>query len=105
MRTGAVLFFHLFHRVNSSAKVCELGEFLLNRLKPFQPLVVRELCLRVHSISTVTPIVVIQLLKLCDLSAETPNLFSKHFEVIHAIKNNASGPIERRFAIPSAVGH
>jgi hypothetical protein len=60
MQTGAMLFFPLFDRENSSAEVSELGEFLLDRLQPFKPFVVRELILRVHPISTVPPIVVIQ---------------------------------------------
>jgi hypothetical protein len=32
MQPGAVLFFPLFNRKNSSAKASELGEFLLDRL-------------------------------------------------------------------------
>jgi hypothetical protein len=32
MQTGAMLFLHLFYRTNSSAKVCELREFLLDCL-------------------------------------------------------------------------
>jgi hypothetical protein len=31
-QTEAVLFFHLFHRVRSSAKASELGKFLLDSL-------------------------------------------------------------------------
>jgi hypothetical protein len=32
MQTGAVLLFHLFHGTNSSAKISELEEFLLDFL-------------------------------------------------------------------------
>jgi hypothetical protein len=32
MQTEAVLFFHLFHRVHSSAEATELGKFLLDSL-------------------------------------------------------------------------
>jgi hypothetical protein len=34
-------------------------------------------------VSAFTSILLVQLSKLCDLSAETPNLFPKDFEVIH----------------------
>jgi len=32
METGAVLFLHLFHGMNSTAKISELGKFLLDCL-------------------------------------------------------------------------
>ncbi len=32
MQAGAVLFFHLFCRMNSAAKVCDLRKFLLDSL-------------------------------------------------------------------------
>ena len=41
--TGAVLFLHLFHGVNSSAKFSELGEFLLDFKKSLLALAVCDL--------------------------------------------------------------
>jgi hypothetical protein len=76
MQPGAVLLFHLFHRVNSSAKSSELGEFVLDCLQPFLPLAMSNLSL--CFVSAFTPILVIQLLKMSDLDAETPNLFPEH---------------------------
>jgi hypothetical protein len=75
MQPGSVLCFSLFHRENSSAKVSELAEFLLDGLEPFMPLAVSDLslCFMVG----LTAIVVIQFLKVCDLGAETPNFFTK----------------------------
>jgi hypothetical protein len=62
------------------AEVSELGEFLLDRLEPFMPLAVSDLSLCFISGPTPsTPILVVQLLKVCDLVAETPDLFAKHF--------------------------
>jgi hypothetical protein len=75
MREGSVLGFPLFHRENSSAEVSELAEFLLDGLEPFMPLAVSDLSLRF--MVGLTAIVVIQFLKVCDLGAETPNLFTK----------------------------
>jgi len=89
-----VLLLHLLRRTNSSAKISELGKFLLDFLQPLLPLAVCDLGL--WSISASEPISVVQLLKLCDLGAETPNLVVKHCEMIHAIKDNASRTIERR---------
>jgi hypothetical protein len=37
-------------------------------------------------ISLSKPISVVQLLKLCDLGAETPNLLPKHCEMIHTVR-------------------
>ena len=76
MQTGAVLFFPLFDRENPSAKASELDQFLLDGLQPFLPLAVGDLSL--CFIAAVTPILVIQLLKVCDLVAEMPDLFAKH---------------------------
>jgi len=76
IHTGTVLFFHLFDRVNSSAKVSELGEFLLDCLETFLPLAMSNVSQRF--ISAFTPILLIRLSKLCDLHPETPNLFAKH---------------------------
>ena len=60
--------------------------------RPLVPLAVSELLLCVISASK--PISVVQLLKLCDLGAEVPNLYSKRCEMIHAIKNSSSATIE-----------
>lgn len=57
MQTGAMLFLHLFHRANSSAKVCELGEFLLDCLQPLVPLAVSDLSL--DPISALTSILLV----------------------------------------------
>jgi len=72
-----------FDRENSSAKVGELGEFLLDFLQPFKPLAMSNLSRRMRCISSVTLIVVIRLLKLGDLLAETPDLLAKHRWMIH----------------------
>ena len=76
MQTGEVLSFPLFHRENSSAKVSELAEFLLDGLEPFMPLAVSDLSL--GFVSSFTSILVVQLLKAGNLSTKTPNLFSKY---------------------------
>lgn len=56
------------------------------------PLPVSDLGLCV--ISALTSIPLVQLLKLCDLGAETANLCPKHFEVIHVFKDTSSGKSE-----------
>jgi hypothetical protein len=76
-----VLCFPLFDRENPSAKASKLGKFLLNRLQPLLSLAVSDLGL--CFVSAFTTILVVQLLKLCDLNAEKSNLFPKDFEVIH----------------------
>ena len=70
-----MLCFTLFHRENSSAKVSELGEFPLDGLKSFMPPAVSDLssCFVV----ALTPILIVQFSKLCDLGAEAPNFFTK----------------------------
>jgi len=75
MQTGAMLCFPLFHRENSSAKVRELGEFLLDCLKSFMPLAVSHLSF--CFVVALTPILLVQSSKLCDLGAEAPNFFTK----------------------------
>ena len=45
MQPGAVLFFPLFDRENSSPKVSELGEFFLDFLQSFKSLAVSDLSL------------------------------------------------------------
>jgi hypothetical protein len=85
-----VLFLPLLDRENSSAKVSELG-FLLDGLEPFMALAVgnQSLCF-ILAPTPCKPILVVQLLKVCDLVAETPDLFSKDFNVIQAYQNSAS---------------
>lgn len=80
-----MLLFPLFDRENSLAKASQLDQFLLDRLQPFKPLAVSYLSL--GFVAVMTPrasILLIQLLKLGDLGAETSNLFAKHCQVIHA---------------------
>jgi hypothetical protein len=76
MQTGEVLSFPLFHRENSSAKVSELAEFLLDGLEPFMPLAVSDLS-RCFAVA-LTPILIVQFLKVCDLGAEMPDFFTKN---------------------------
>lgn len=76
MQTGEVLSFPLFHRENSSAKVSELAEFLLDGLEPFMPLAVSDLSL--CFVVALTPILIVQFLKVCDFGAETPDFFTKN---------------------------
>jgi len=91
-----MLFLHLFHRTNSSAKVSELREFLLDCLQPLVPLAVIDLSL--YFISVLTPVSIVQLSNLRDLGAETPNFFAKHCEMIHTT-SIAFRPIECRSPI------
>ena len=71
----------LFEREDSSAKVSELRQFLLDGLKAFQPLTVSNLSLRV--VLRFAAIQVVQFLKVGDFRAETNNLFSNEGQVIH----------------------
>ena len=71
-----MLCFPLFDRENPSTKAGELDQFLLDFLQPFLPLAVGDLSL--GFVAGVTPILVIQLLKVCDLVAEMPDLFAKN---------------------------
>lgn len=81
-----MLVLHLLHRTDSSAKIGELGKFLLDFLQPLLPLAVSDLRLCVGS--AFTSILSVQLVKLRDLSAKTTDLFPKDVEVIHIIKNS-----------------
>ncbi len=96
MQTAAVLFLHLFYRTNPSAKVSQLGEFLLNCLQPLVPLAVSNL--RLDFISARTSILIVQLLNLSDLGAETSDFFTKNCEMIHNI-SIASSPIACRLPV------
>jgi len=62
-----VVFLHLLDRTNSSAKVSELGKFLLDFLQPLVPLAVIDL--RLCVVSAFTSILSVQLLKPRDLNA------------------------------------
>lgn len=71
-----MLFLHLLDGENPTAKIRELGEFLLDGLQPLMPLAVSDLLLGV--VAALTSIPVIQCLQLSDLGAETGNFFAKH---------------------------
>ena len=93
-----MLFLHLLDRMNSSAKISELGKFLLDFLQPLVPLAVSDL--RLCVVSAFTSILPVQLLKLPNLSAETTDLFPKDFEVIHvsripAVRTSVANPFAR----------
>lgn len=68
--------------MNSPAKIGNFCQFLLDRFQPLMPLAMSNLSLRVIS-AAAPPILVVQLLQLCDLGAEAGDLFPKHFQVIH----------------------
>ena len=72
---------HFFDGTNSPAKAGNFYKFLLDCFQPLVPLAMRNLSLRI--ISTAASILLVQLLKLCDLGAEAGDLFAKHFEVVH----------------------
>jgi hypothetical protein len=69
-----VLFLPLFHRENPLAKVRELGEFLPDCFQAFVPLAVSDLSLCVRM--GLTPVLVIQLLKVRDLGTKPPDFFT-----------------------------
>lgn len=92
-----MLFFHLFDRTDSSAKICELGKFLLYLLQSLVPLAVSNL--RRCVVPTFPSILFVQLLKLRDLNAETSDLFPKDFEVIHVVKNSSRWNIGRECSL------
>ena len=81
MRRGAVFFLDLLNRKNSPSEVRELGEFLLDGLQPLVPLAVSDL--RLGFVAALTPVPVVQFLKVRDLGTESRNLFAKHCQVIH----------------------
>jgi len=62
--------------MSGAAKVCDLGKFLLDSLKPFLSFAVIDLSF--SSIPASTPILLTQLLNASDLRTETPNLLSKY---------------------------
>lgn len=88
-----MLFLHLFYRTNASAKVCQLGEFLLDCLKSLVPLAVSDL--RLDFVSALASILIVQLLNLSDFCAEIPDFFTKDGKMIHD-NRIASSPIACR---------
>jgi hypothetical protein len=83
-QTGAVLFLHLFNRMNSTAKTSEQREFLLDFQQPFLPLPVINMRLRILSPFPAIPL--IQFLKLCDFGPKPGNLFAKYLEMLHKLR-------------------
>lgn len=81
MQTGTLLFFYLINRMNPAPKVTDLNKFLLDGLQPFLPFAVSDLSL--CAVPSLKAIFLIQLLNLSDLGAETGNLVTKDFCVIH----------------------
>jgi hypothetical protein len=84
MRSGAVLFLHLFYGLNLPGEAREFGKFLLDRLQPFMPLAVRDFSVSVVPVST--PIQLVQLLDVSDLRSETPNSLPQDFKLVHTIR-------------------
>ena len=76
MWARAELLFHLSCRMSGAAKVCDLGKFLLDSLKPFLSFAVLDLSF--SSIPGSTPILLTQLLNASNLRTEMPNLLSKY---------------------------
>jgi hypothetical protein len=60
-----------------------------------------SLCVRVG----LAPILVIQLLKVCDLDAETPNLFTKHCKMIHVSRISHPGVPRQSLSLPRRFGN
>jgi len=65
------------------------------------PLAVSDLSL--GFISALTAVLLVQFLKLCDLSAEIPNLFAKHCQVVHIVKINICARLSVSASIASAA--
>ena len=101
MKPGAVLFFPLFDRENSSPKVSELGEFFLDFLQSFKSLAVSDLSL--GSISICASILLVRLLNLSDLCPEAPDFFPQNFEVIHVTRITHRGSFRVGWPVERAV--
>ena len=69
-----MLFFPLLHREDPLAKASELGKFLADCFQAFVPLAVSDLSLCVRA--GLTPVLVIQLLKVRDLGTKPPDFFT-----------------------------
>ena len=79
-----MLFFSLLEREYSSAKVGKLSEFLLDRLQALLSLAVSDLGRYfVAALTARTAILGVLFQKVCDLVAETADLFAEDFNVIH----------------------
>jgi hypothetical protein len=91
MQPRTVLLFPLFHGKHAAAEVGELRQFLLDCLQAFMPLAMGNLgfCLWVG----LAAILLVQLLELSDFSAEIPDFFTKHCEMIHDIRITHSEPL------------
>jgi len=97
-----MLLFHLFDRNHFAAEIGELGQLLLNGLKPFVSLSVSDL--GVGSISPLEPVLLIQFLNVSDFRTKPPYLFAKHFEVIHPNRIAYLGTSEHAASSPSRNG-
>jgi hypothetical protein len=87
MQARAMLFLALFEGDDFVAQVGELSQFVLDFLQPFLSLTVSDLGLNlVAALISRSSILGMQFHKVCDLAAETRNLFAKHFDVIHKDK-------------------
>jgi hypothetical protein len=81
-----VLLLHLFDGTDSPAEVGNFCEFLLDCFQPLMPLAMGNLSLRF--ISVAPSILVVQLLQLGDLGAQSGNLFPKHFQMVHTYQHS-----------------
>src|SRR5438270_885830 len=77
-------FLHLFDGLHFAAESRELGKFLLDGLQPFVSLAVSELSF--GSGPAFSSILLVQFLDLSDLRTKTPDLFPKHFQMIHVVR-------------------
>ncbi len=95
MHAGTVLVFSLLDGKNLLAEVRHLKKFLLNFLKAFLALAVSDLGL--SRVPGAKAILTVQLLKVSDLLAETPDFFSKNLKVIHRIRitHFAAGAVDK----------
>lgn len=84
LQTGPVLLFPLFYREHPLAKARQLSKLLLDGLQPLMPLSVSNLRFGVRA--GLTPVEVIQLLKVCDLGAQITDFFTKHCQMVHAYR-------------------
>ena len=73
MQAGAVLFFDLVDRLYPASQIANLGKLLLDGLQPFLPLAVSHL--RLGSVRSPLAVLLVQLLNVSNLRAETRDLF------------------------------
>jgi hypothetical protein len=95
MEAGTVLVLSLLDRKDLLAEVRHLKKFLLNLLQAFLPLAVSDLGL--SRVRGAEAILCVQLLKVSDLLAKTPDFFSKNLKVIHRIRitHFAAGAVDK----------